>query len=403
MKQQLGGHNSVELIREFGSPLYVYCEKTLRKNCQKIKKFSFTENFFIHYAMKANSNIALLKIIREEGLKVEAISPFEVASAELAGFSKENILYSSNNITIQDMKWVIDKGYFICLDAVCQLQRYWQLGGRKPVCIRLNPMLGAGHHNRVITAGKVKFGIDFSQVSAAFKLAKKYQGTIRGFNIHIGSLFLQPDTFHHSVKELLKLAENYPSINYLDFGGGFGVAYHEKEVDFPIDSYAEKLSKTLNSWKKKQKREIQFSIQPGRYIVATAGICLAEVQSIKKNQRINFVGVDLGFNFLLRPEFYSAYHKIIPTQKKGKRKTKITVVGNICESGDILGKDRMLPSDISIGDILAIQDTGAYGFSMASNYNSMPRPAEILITTKNKVKLIRQREKLSDLLANQIF
>ena len=403
MKQELEGSTALELVKEFGSPLYVYCEKTLQENCKKIKKFSFSENFFIHYAMKANSNIALLKIIAKEGLKVETISPFEVASAELAGFGKEDILYSSNNITAQDMQWVINKEYFICLDAVCQLERYWQLGGKKPVCIRLNPMLGAGHHDRVITAGKVKFGIDFSQIPLAFELAKKYQSIIRGFNIHIGSLFLNPDTFHQSVEELLKLAENYPSIDYLDFGGGFGIAYHEKEIDFPIDSYTKKFYKTLDSWKKNQKREIQFSIQPGRYIIATAGICLTEVQSIKKNQGIDFVGMDLGFNFLLRPEFYNAYHKITHTQKNTKMKKNFTIVGNICESGDVLGKNRMLPKDINIGDILAIHDTGAYGFSMASNYNSMPRPAEILITTENKIKLIRKREKLSDLIANQIF
>ena len=403
MDKTIRAVSSAELVKKFGSPLYIYCEKTLRQNCQKIKKFSFDENFSIHYAMKANSNIALLKIIRQEGLQVEAITPFEAMQAELAGFSRQNILYSSNNISIEDMEWVIQKGYFLCLDAICQLERYWQLGGKEPVCIRFNPTVGAGHHTRVITAGKVKFGIDFSQVSNAFQLAKKYQKTIRGFNIHIGSLFLETDVFHHCVKELLKLAEHYPSIDYLDFGGGFGVAYNENETGFPIDNYARKFAKTLTNWQNKRNKNINFGIQPGRYIVATAGVCLGKIQSIKHNQGIDFVGMDLGFNFLLRPEFYGAYHKIEHSQKDIKEQKKFTIVGNVCESGDILGKDRMLPIDTAIGDILIIKDTGAYGFSMSSNYNSMPRPAEVLITTNKEVKLIRQREKLSNLLDNQIY
>lgn len=402
MSKEFGNYNAAELLKEFGSPLYVYKEKNLRENCQKMWQLSPSTDFMIHYAIKANSNVALLKIIREEGLHAEVISPFEAMQVELAGFKKEQIFYSSNNISLKTMSWVIQKGFFLCVDSLCQLERYCQLGGENPVCLRINPAMGAGHHNRVITAGKVKFGVDLSQINKAFALASSYKKTIRGLNIHIGSLFLESSIFHQGVEELLEIAINYPTIDYIDFGGGFGIAYQEQEQDFSITNYVALFQKTLAKWRTKNNRKVTFGVQPGRYIVGNTGVCLAQVQSIKKNRGIDFIGVDLGFNFLLRPEFYGAYHKIEHSNKQGAQK-KYTIVGNICESGDILGKDRWLPKDTAIGDTLIIKDTGAYGFSMASNYNSMPRPAEVLITTTGEAKLIRQRENFADIMRNQFF
>ena len=401
----LGEYSARELLAKFGSPLYVYNEKILRNNCKNIQKLIPNKNsntLVIYYAIKANTNIALLKIVQSEGLGAEVISPFEVTQAELAGFEKQDIFYSSNNISKEDMQRVIKQGIFVCIDSLCQLERYWQLGGKQSLCLRINPSIGVGHHDRVVTAGKVKFGVELLQVAEAFDLAKKYSRKINGLNIHIGSLFLDPGLFHQAVEELLQLAENYPSVDYIDFGGGFGIAYQEDEQDFPIRNYAREFQDTLTNWSTKNGRKVTFGIQPGRYIVANAGVCLTQVQSIKNNQGIDFIGVDLGFNFLLRPEFYGAYHKIQHTSKEGKEK-KWTIVGNICEAGDVLGKDRLLPKDTAIDDILLIRDTGAYGFSMASNYNSMPRPAEVLITSVGKAELIRERESFSDIIRSQRF
>ena len=382
--------------------MYIYGEKILRENCKEIKKLCSLEKFHIHYAVKANSNIALLKIIRSEGLQAEVISIPELKLAQMAGWKKKEILFSGNNITEEDLNWLVQNQFFICLDSLCQLETYFALGGDN-ACIRINPLKGEGHHERVITAGKVKFGIDLPQVAAAFELATQKKKKITGINAHIGSLFLESSPFQKAVELLLQIAERYPSVEYIDFGGGFGIAYKESEEDFSISNYAKKFTAILTEWLAKTKREVSFGIQPGRYIVAHAGLCLAKVQSIKNNQGINFLGTDLGFNFLLRPEFYGAYHKILHCSNPSKNTKKFTVTGNICESGDILGKDRNLPEDTKVGDLLAILDTGAYGFSMASNYNSMFRPAEVLLDLKGEAKLIRKRESFADLTNNQIF
>ena len=397
-----GQYSAVELTKKFSSPLYIYDEQVLRENCNEIKKLCSLEKFHIHYAVKANSNIALLKIIRSEGLQAEVISIPELKLAQMAGWKKEEILFSGNNIAEEDLHFLIQNQFFVCLDSLCQLETYFALGGDN-ACIRINPLKGEGHHERVITAGKVKFGIDLPQVAAAFELATQKKKKITGINSHIGSLFLESSPFQKAVELLLQIAEKYPSINYIDFGGGFGIAYKESEEDFSISNYAKKFTAILTEWLAKTKREVSFGIQPGRYIVAHAGLCLAKVQSIKNNQGINFLGTDLGFNFLLRPEFYGAYHKIFHCSNPSKNTKKFTVTGNICESGDILGKDRNLPEDTKVGDLLAILDTGAYGFSMASNYNSMFRPAEVLLDLKGEAKLIRKRESFADLTNNQIF
>ena len=398
-----GKQTAEQLVKKFSSPLYVYSEKVLRENCKNINLLGSLADFKISYAIKANSNIALLKIIRDAGLQVEAMTLTEIHLAQLAGFTKTEILFSSNNICEADLSWLIKNNFYVCLDSLCQLERYFNLKAKKPCCIRINPTLGSGHHQRVITAGKVKFGIDLAQVKLAFELAKRQKKTINGFVIHIGSLFLNPNAFHKAVLELLALATQYPSIEYIDFGGGFGIPYRETEKAFPMKKYAEKLQTTLNSWRKKNNRKVTFAIQPGRYIAGSMGCCLTTIQSIKQNQKINFVGTDLGFNFLLRPEFYNAYHRIVHTKKDLKKKSKFTIVGNVCESGDILGRDRYLPATTSIGDVLAVSDTGAYGFAMASNYNSMMRPAEVMINLKGEAVLIRKRETVANLVTNQIF
>ncbi len=398
-----GKYSPTELVDKFSSPLYVYSEKILRKSCQKIKQLCTLKNFQIHYAVKANSNIALLKIIRSEDIFAEVISLAELKLAQLAGWRIKEILFSGNNIATEDLEWLVKNQFFVCLDSLCQLEKYFALEGDN-ACIRINPTKGEGHHQRVITAGKVKFGIDLPQISEAFELAAKKKKKIIGISAHIGSLFLESTPFQEAAALLLKIAECYPSIEYIDFGGGFGIAYKESEKDFPIEKYSKKFTEMLEKWQEKKGREkVNFGIQPGRYIIGHAGCCLARVRSIKNNQGIDFLGTDLGFNFLLRPEFYGAYHKIVHSSNKSKQTKKFTITGNICESGDILGKDRNLPQNTKIGDILAILDTGAYGFTMASNYNSMLRPAEVLIDLKGEAKLIRKRETLADLVENQLF
>ncbi len=400
---QIGKYDVQDIIEKYDSPLYIYDEATLREQCRKIKNIVDLPNFRVYYSAKANTNIKLLQIIRSEGLCVDAMSLGELQQEEIAGFTKDEILFLSNNVPPKALEIIIEKELPVCLDSLTQLELYFSLSPKKPAYIRLNIGTAQGHHTKVQTAGKVKFGIPIEQIEDAFTLAKKYKQKITGFMFHNGSLFLDDTIYLNTINDMLALAEQYHDIEYIDFGGGIGIPYNrEQQEPFPLDSFSEKLTAKLNAWMAKTKRQPIFAIEPGRFIVAECGIALATVQSVKQNYGVNFIGTDLGFNMLIRPEFYDAYHEIIHTTKEGIFNEPMQIVGNICESGDYLGKDRYLPVTAS-QDILLIRDTGAYGFAMSSNYNSLLRCAELLVTTQGEIQLIRKRESLDQLLTNQIY
>ena len=399
-----GSSTASKLVALYGSPLYVYDENVLRESCKQIKHFLQVPNLSIYYSAKANTNIALLKIIREEGLNVDAMTINEIYLELLAGFDTKQMMFLSNNVSKSDFVKVNEMDIYVCVDSISQLERYFQSGGEKPVCLRINTGKGVGHHQKVVTAGAVKFGIDLKLVDNAFSIAKAYHRKINGFNSHIGSSFLNYETFHQSVVKLLDLASKYSDVDYIDFGGGFGIVYNEAtEKPFPINDYVSILKQTLLGWEKKFNRKATYAIQPGRSVVAKCGYAITTVQSIKSNAGINFVGTDLGFNLFLRPEFYGTYHKVSYANESSAPLKKFTITGNVCEAGDILGKDRLLPENIKEGDCLVVHDAGAYSSCMASNYNSILKPAEILICKDGDSKLIRKRDTLDTLTRNQIF
>jgi len=401
---QFGTTSAKDLIEEYGSPLYIYSEEKIRKKCRQIKEICSLPNMQAYYSAKANSSVAILRIIREEGLFVDAMSLGEVYLEKLAGYATDEILFVSNNVQKKDFQELISQNIRVCIDSISQLKLYCSLHPKSKISIRINPGKGDGHHENVITAGKVKFGIEISCIEKAFDIAKEFGCEITGLHSHIGSLFLSSEIFLESVSVLLDLAKKYPQIDFLDFGGGFGIPYNRSnEEAFPIESFTKQFINKLQQWMEETGRVPSFAIEPGRFVVAEAGICLTTVQSVKSNSGIRFVGTDLGFNFLLRPQLYDSYHEIIhATNDDNSNLEKVTVVGNVCESGDNLGTDRMLPKIVD-GDVLLIRDTGAYGMSMASNYNSMKRPAELLIGTDGKVTLIRKRETFEDLSRNQVY
>ncbi len=398
------GISAHRLAEEFGTPLYLYDEEILRKNCRQLQSLSQLDNFTVYYSAKANANIALLKIIREEGLRVDAMSLGELALEEAAGFTPKEILFLGNNLKESDLFAVSQKKIQVCLDSLDQLKRYLDLAPTTQPYLRVNPGVGfgAGHHEKVITAGKVKFGIEVPQLAQAFRLAKEKGSEIKGLMLHIGSLFLDPTPWLTAIAGLLELAKQFPEVDYLDFGGGIGVPYNrQNEQRFPFQEFGDKLDLLLTAWMKETGRAPQFAIEPGRFVVAEAGATLCEVQSVKTNSGVHFAGTDCGFNFLLRPELYEAYHEIIKANNLNSGdKLRYQVTGNVCESGDNLGKDRLL-AKLAPKDLLLIRDTGAYGHVMASNYNAMPRPAEVLITHKGQARLIRRRENIADLLQSQ--
>lgn len=397
------GNNVFDLIKEYGSPLYLYNEEILRMRCKEVKNLVTYENFVPHYSIKANTNIHLLKIIREEGLHADVMSPGEIFLALESGFTPDELFFIPNNATREDMLFAIDKGILTSVDSLSQLEMYGELNPGSKVAIRFNPGIGAGHHEKVITAGKkTKFGVNPEDIEVVKALLQKYDLTLVGINQHIGSLFMDYEPYIQSTASILSIAKHFDSLEFIDLGGGFGVPYHKQDGEARLDikSLGEKLDEVLHNFSETYGKLIQFQIEPGRYLPCESGIVIGTVTSLKENAGVHYMGTDIGFNVLQRPIMYGSHHDIElysnahPTEAA---LTPFTVVGNICESGDILAKDRMLPSP-QMGDLIGIMEAGAYGFSMSSSYNQRPRCGEVLIETSGDTRLIRKRETLEDLL-----
>ena len=395
------------LVAAFGTPLYVYNETILRQRCRDLLGLCQLPGFHVNYSAKANTNPALLRIIREEGCVVDAMSPGELHINQLAGFTSDEILYVCNNVSAEELKTAIAQGLLISVDSLSQLDLLGQLNPGGKVMFRINPGIGAGHHKKVITAGKeTKFGIGPDQMDEVQAILAKYNLTLAGINQHIGSLFMEADGYLQAVEFLLHFIQNAPGnlfsrLEVIDFGGGFGMPYHKYEGQprLNLADLGRRLTAMLSSWVAETGYKGRFFIEPGRYIVAESGILLGTVHATKSNGENRYAGTDLGFNVLVRPAMYDSFHDVEIYRENGVPDANLveqTVVGNICESGDILAKKRLLPL-MHEGDILGILDAGAYGFVMSSSYNQRPRTAEVLIQADGTPRLIRRRETFEDL------
>lgn len=401
-----GNYSPAELLHDWGSPLYVYNENILRLRCRELIHLTSHPSFYVNYSVKANSNPSLLHIIREEGLVVDAMSPGELHMDELSGFTRDEIIYISNNIDSDELRNAVTHTHLVSVDSLSQLETFGQCAPGNNVMIRFNPGIGAGHHSNVITGGmSTKFGITPDQLPDVFSILTRYDLRLVGVNQHIGSLFMEPDAYLAAVDVLLRLVESLPDkwknhVRLIDFGGGFGIPYHKYDGEKRLDmiSLGQGLHTRISSWTRQHVYAGRFLIEPGRYVVAECGILLGRALATKNNGYKRFVGTDLGFNVLARPVLYDAFHDVeIYGDTAIQREERVqNIVGNICESGDILAKDRLLPA-ICEGDILGILDTGAYGFTMSSNYNQRYRPAEVLINSDGTARCIRRRETLKDL------
>lgn len=392
-----------ELIKKYGSPLYVYNEKIFRQRLNEMKNLVEYKNFKVNYSAKANSNLALLQIVKEEGLNVDALSMGEIYIELEAGFKPENILFVSNNISKEEMEYAISKNIIISVDSLSQLEQYGKINPNGKIAIRFNPGIGAGHHEKVITGGKnTKFGVNPEYLEDVKSILNKYNLKLIGINQHIGSLFMDKTPYLEGVKHILDIAMEFDDLLFIDIGGGFGIPYKkfEKEERLDLKELGKSLDKVFTDFSDKYGKEILFKIEPGRYIAAECGVLLGTVHATKYNGDKKYVGTDIGFNVLQRPILYDAYHEIEVYNNESKKEV-VDVVGNICESGDILAKERLLPK-MSEDDIIGVLDAGAYGMVMSSNYNNRLRPAEVLIRENGEVKLIRKRDTLEDLVKNYI-
>lgn len=403
-----GQTNPAELIQKYGSPLYVYNEAILRKRCREIKAISNYPKFQANYSVKANGNLTLLRIIREEGFCADAMSPGEIYVEEMAGFEPQEILFISNNVSPEEMRFAIDRNILISVDSLSQLEQYGRLNCGGKICVRFNPMVGAGHNAKVITGGKnTKFGVDPAAIPEVKAILEKYQLKLIGINQHIGSLFLEGTEYLQGMQAALAVARQFTDLEFIDFGGGFGIPYQKQDKQSRLDLKAlgHQIHQIFIDYATECGRELTFKIEPGRYLVAECGILLGSVTAVKSNFGMHYLGTDLGFNILQRPILYGSYHDLelyrpqtgeYLDKNNAKELTTYQVVGNICESGDILAENRLLPT-AQTGDILTVLDAGAYGYCMASNYNNRLRPAEVLITTDGRDILIRRRDSLQDL------
>ena len=402
------GNNPEAIASEYGTPVYVYNEEIIRKSMETVEgvitKYPYTAN----YSVKANTNIEILKLALEEGLNCDAMSPGEITLLLKAGFPPEKIFFVSNNVAAEEMQFAIDKGVIVSLDSLDQLDRFGQINPGGRCAVRINPGVGAGHSEKVITAGKkTKFAIAEEDIDKIFESVDKYDLKIVGINQHIGSGFLDPKPYIDAVTNLLRIADRFDNLEFIDFGGGYGIPYHklDDEKPFPMEDFKVKLEPVLDEFVQRYGKTPLFKSEPGRYCVAEGSVILSRVQAIKVNAGIKYVGCDTGMNTLIRPAMYDSYHdievirdgKVVDRDGNNDMET-VNVSGPICETGDLIAKGRLLPK-AKTGDLLAILDTGAYGYAMASSYNSRPRPAEVMITKEGKVVQIRRRETIEDLLS----
>ena len=401
------GTDPTVLAEKYGTPLYVTNERILRQRCRDLKNFVTYPKFVVDYSAKANCGLAFLQVVRSEGLEVDAMSPGEIYMERMAGFAPEQIFYICNNVSAEEMQYAIDEGVLVSVDSLSQLEQFGQIAPGHEVAIRFNPGVGAGHHEKVVTAGKkTKFGIEPKYIPEVKELLAKYDLKLVGINQHIGSLFMSGEAFVKSIGALFEIAKEFKGLRFVDMGGGFGIPYKKEFDEAPLDlkDLGSAIDKALYEFAEEYGEQIIFRIEPGRYISAESNVILSTVHSVKHNHDKKFVGCDCGFNVLQRPIMYDSYHGVEvyrASEQKSEQTEAVTIVGNICESGDILAKDRELP-EIHKDDVLGILDAGAYGFTMASNYNNRLRPAEIMIRESGEVVLTREREVLSDLMNHVI-
>lgn len=401
-----GQEDPLDLAARFGTPLYVYNESILRKSCRDLVGLSDHPGFRVNYSAKANTNPSLLRIVREEGCLADAMSLGEVHLNSLAGFCAQGMLYVCNNVSADEMKNAVDKGLLISVDSLSQLKQYGTVNPGGKVMVRFNPGIGAGHSAKVVTGGKeTKFGVEPERIADMQAILLAHNLTLVGINQHIGSLFMDGASYLAAADVLLDIAatllkSGHP-LEIIDFGGGFGIPY-EKYAGQPRLDLAELghlLHTRLTEWGAAHRYDGLFFIEPGRYIVAECGLVLGRVHAVKANGLNIYAGTDIGFGVLARPMLYDAFHDVEIYRENGQPDPTLipqTIVGNICESGDILAKKRPLPP-LCENDIVALLDAGAYGYVMTSQYNQRLRPAEVLIDLDGKARLIRRRETYDDL------
>jgi len=392
----------LSLSEKYGSPLYVYDAAEITSQYNRIiNAFSTVKSLKLNYAVKANSNISILKLFKKLNAGIDTVSFQEVKLGLEAGFLPENIIFTPNGVSLQEIEEVAKLGVQINIDNISILEQFGHHYPNIPVCIRINPHIMAGGNHK-ISVGHIdsKFGISIHQLPLINRVVDNTGMTINGIHTHTGSDILDIDVFLAATEIILNTAKDFKDLEFIDLGSGFKVPYKEGDISTNIEELGEKLSKRFNRFIKDYGKELTLMFEPGKFLVSEAGKFLAHVNVVKQTTSTVFASIDSGFNHLGRPMMYDAYHHIHNISNPNGRERYYSVVGYICET-DTFGSNRRI-SEIREGDVLCFNNAGAYCFSMASNYNSRYRPAEVLVY-EGKDYLIRTAETFEDLIKNQVI
>ncbi|CAH8281601.1 diaminopimelate decarboxylase [Mariniflexile fucanivorans] len=391
----------LKIAQDFGSPVYVYDAEKIEYQYKRLTNaFKNVKHLKINYAVKALSNISILKLFNTLGSGIDTVSIQEVQLGLAAGFTPEQIIFTPNGVSLNEIEEAAKLGVKINIDNLSILEQFGTKHPKTPVCIRINPHVMAGG-NANISVGHIdsKFGISIHQIPHILRIVENTKMTINGIHMHTGSDILDIEVFLYASEILFETAKQFKNLDFIDFGSGFKVPYKLGDIETNIEELGEKLSAKFNAFCKEYGKDLTLAFEPGKFLVSESGRFLTKVNAIKQTTSTVFAQVDSGFNHLIRPMFYGSHHDIINISNPKGRERFYTVVGYICET-DTFGNNRRI-NEINEGDVLCFKNAGAYCFSMASNYNSRFRPAEVL-WYNNEAHLIRKRETFDDIINNQI-
>ncbi|MCB0638389.1 MAG: diaminopimelate decarboxylase [Lewinella sp.] len=395
-----GELDPLDLVNQYDCPLYVYDSAIIKRQYERITSAFNVKRLRINYACKANTNLSIMRLLRAWGSGLDTVSIQEVQLGLRAGYQPHDIIYTPNCVSMEEIAEAVETGVRINIDNISVLEQFGHLFPDTPVCIRINPHIMAGGNSK-ISVGHIdsKFGISIHQMPHVLKVVEALKLKVEGIHMHTGSDILDTEVFLQAAEILLNTAQQFHDLDYVDFGSGFKVPYKPNDISTDIEDFGRRISERFNAFCEEYGKDLCLMFEPGKFLVSESGYLLVRVNVVKTTPATVFAGIDSGLNHLLRPMLYNAYHHIVNLSHPTGKRRIYTVVGYICET-DTFGINRQL-TEVREGDVLCIQNAGAYCYAMASNYNSRFRPAEVLVHEGGHF-LIRQRETMDDLLRNQV-
>jgi diaminopimelate decarboxylase len=392
----------LEIASQFDTPLYIYNADKIIEKIGVLKQSFPNVSLKIKYACKALTNISILKLMRANGVELDVVSPQELELGLMAGYNGSQITFTPSGVSFDEIELAIEAGAKVNLDNLDVLEKFGKkYGNTKPCMIRVKPNIAAGGNQKIMTAHEgSKFGISILQKADILAIVKKYDIKVVGLHQHTGSDIKEAEAFLKVAEVMYDFAMEFPDLEILDFGGGFKVAYKEGDAITDMEKVGKSITASFHEFCKKYGKNLELWFEPGKFLVSESGTFLVKTNVVKRDPKINFIGVNSGLNHLIRPMMYDSFHDIINVSNTNEaEKETYNIVGYICET-DTFGTDREL-NKVTEGDILAFKNGGAYGYTMASNYNSRYRPAEVLVIN-GEAKLIRKRENMEDIIGGQV-